>query len=57
MKKLFLIACLILVFCGLVKACAELPAKLEKIECIKAQKTCANYGGDCVKAQNCPLYE
>lgn len=57
MKKTLLIVLFCFVILGLVRACVELPEKLEKIECIKAQNTCKNYGGDCVKAQNCPLYE
>ena len=57
MKKLFLIALFCLIVWAFVRVIAELPAKLEKMDCIKAQNTCKNYGGDCVKAQNCPLYE
>lgn len=57
MKKTLLIVLFCFVILGLVRVIAELPAKMEKIECIKAQNTCKNYGGDCVKAQNCPLYE
>ena len=53
MKKTILFFALVLFVCAFCVVLAQLPAKLEKMDCIKARNTCTLYGGDCAFASKC----
>lgn len=53
MKKAIVFFALVLFVYAFYLVLAQLPAKLEKMDCIKARNICAVYGGDCAFASKC----